>query len=261
MSVRVTILGCGGSGGVPMVGGVWGDCDPSDPRNRRRRPSILVEQGGRKLLVDTSPDLRMQLLDAGVTDVDAVLFTHSHADHCHGLDDLRPLVYVRERPIDAYSDAPTMAALTKRFGYAFESSRQTGALYAAMLNDHVIVPGEPFEAAGFRCVAFEQKHGRMTSLGYRIGPIGYSPDAADIHELGFEILRGVELWVVDCLRHDPHPTHSHFAQTLQWIDRVEPRRSVLTHMNHTLDYADLAARCPVGVEPGYDGLVIDIEHG
>jgi len=259
MTVKVTILGCGGSGGVPLVGNVWGDCDPADPRNRRRRPSILVEEGGRRLLVDTSPDLRLQLLDAGVTDLDAVLFTHSHADHCHGIDDLRPLVYVRERPIDAYSDRDTLAALTHRFDYAFASSRQTGAFYSALLNDHVVTPGEAFEAAGFRCVAFPQTHGQMTTLGFRIGPVGYSPDAAEIDPLGFEALAGVSLWVVDCLRFEPHPTHSHLAQTLEWIERVKPGRAVLTHMNHTLDYATVAAACPEGVEPGYDGLVIELD--
>ncbi len=259
MSIKVTILGCGGSGGVPLVGRVWGDCDPADPRNRRRRPSILVEQDGRRLLVDTSPDLRLQLLDAGVTDLDAVLFTHSHADHCHGIDDLRPLVYVRERPVDAFSDRDTLTALTRRFDYAFASSRQSGGFYSALLNDHVITPGEPFEAAGFRCIAFPQMHGQMTTLGFRIGPVGYSPDAAEIDPLGFEALAGVSLWVVDCLRFEPHPTHSHFAQTLDWIDRVKPARAVLTHMNHTLDYAALAAVCPEGVEPGYDGLVIELD--
>lgn len=258
---RVTVLGCGGSAGVPMVGGVWGACDPANPRNRRRRPSILVERGGRRLLVDTSPDLRQQLLDTAVTDIDAVLFTHTHADHCHGIDDLRPLVYARGRPIDAYGDAATMAALRGRFGYAFEAARSTGAFYDALLDDHVVETGVPFTAAGLTCVAFAQDHGGCTSLGYRIGPIGYSPDAAAIDAAGFAALAGVRLWIVDCLRDEPHPTHAHFARSLAWIERVRPGRAVLTHMNHTLDYDDVRARCPAGVEPGYDGLVIDIPDG
>lgn len=258
MTTRVTILGCGGSAGVPMVGGIWGNCNPANPRNRRRRPSILVERNGRRLLVDTSPDLRMQLLDAEVDDIDAVLFTHTHADHCHGIDDLRPLVYTRRAPIDAYADGPTIDALCQRFDYAFESARATGSFYAALLNDHVIQLGEPFEAAGFTCVAFEQSHGQTSSLGYRIGPVGYSPDAVEIGERDLHTLKGVGLWVVDCLRDAPHPSHAHFDLTMEWIARVRPGRAVLTHMNHTLDYDDAAARCPAGVEPGYDGLVIEV---
>jgi phosphoribosyl 1,2-cyclic phosphate phosphodiesterase len=241
-----------------MVGGIWGNCNPANPRNRRRRPSILVERAGQRLLVDTSPDLRLQLLDAEVEGIDAVLFTHTHADHCHGIDDLRPLRYARESPIDAYADAETMQALTTRFDYAFESTRATGSFYAALLNDHIIEEGEPFEAAGFTCIAFRQEHGQTSSLGYRIGPIGYSPDAVEIDRTGFRALEGIKLWIVDCLRYDPHPSHAHFNLTMEWISRVKPERAVLTHMNHTLDYNDVAARCPVNVEPGYDGLVIEI---
>lgn len=257
--MKVTVLGCGGSGGVPMVGGVWGNCDPDEPRNTRRRPSILVETDGGTLLVDTSPDLRNQLLDAQVRDVDAVLFTHSHADHCHGIDDLRPLIYRRKRPIDAYADAATLAALTNRFDYAFASSRQTGSFYEALLRDHTIPVGESFELLGLPVTAFEQTHGQITTLGYRIGPLGYSPDAAEIGEDGFAILAGVELWIVDCLRYDPHPSHAHFDRTMEWIRRVAPDRAVLTHMNHTLDYNELAARCPDGVQPGHDGLTIELD--
>jgi len=257
-TVRVTILGCGGSGGVPLVGGVWGDCDPMDPRNRRRRPSILVEHAGRRLLVDASPDLRAQLLDAGVRDLDAILFTHAHADHCHGLDDLRALVYARGAPIPAFGTAETLADLTQRFAYAFSSSKATGAFYGALLQDRRITPGQSFAAAGLRCVAFDQDHGAMPTVGFRIGPVGYSPDAAAIPPDGFAFLEGVGLWVVDCLRAAPHPTHAHLERTLSWIARVQPGRAVLTHMNHSLDYAWAAARCPAGVEPGQDGLTIEV---
>ena len=258
MTVTVTILGCGGSGGVPLVGGVWGDCDPNEPRNRRRRPALLVQDEAHTLLVDAGPDLRLQLLDAGVTRVDAVLFTHAHADHCHGLDDLRPLVYVREAPIPAYSDAHTMDELRTRFAYAFESARAPESFYSALMQDHVIEPGVPFTAAGFTCTAFAQDHGPIPTLGFRIGPVGYSPDAVAIGEDGFATLDGIGLWVVDCLRYAPHPTHAHFDRTLSWIERVGPGRAVFTHMNQNLDYNDVRGHCPPGVEPGYDGMVITL---
>jgi phosphoribosyl 1,2-cyclic phosphate phosphodiesterase len=151
-----------------------------------------------------------------------------------------------------------MAALRTRFDYAFESSRATGAFYSALMDDREIEPGRAFTAAGFECVALWQDHGTMPTVGYRIGPIGYSPDAVGINEAGFAILDGVQLWIVDCLRYEPHPTHAHFEKTLGWIERVKPDRAVLTHLNHTLDYNDLAARCPEGVEPGYDGMVLPV---
>lgn len=256
--MKVTVLGCGGSGGVPLVGGVWGNCDPSDPRNRRRRPSMLLEHDGGRMLVDTSPDLRMQLLDAGVDALDAVLFTHAHADHCHGIDDLRPLVYRRHGPIDAYGAAETMDALTHRFDYAFEAAHATGAFYGPLLRGHVVPHYEPFDVCGLTCVGFPQRHGDMPTSGFRIGPVGYSPDAAEIEESALRVLAGVRLWIVDCLRYEPHMTHAHFERTLEWIARVRPERAILTHMNHTLDYEDLAGRCPPGVEPGYDGLVAEV---
>jgi phosphoribosyl 1,2-cyclic phosphate phosphodiesterase len=258
--MKVTILGCGGSGGVPLAGGEpgghWGNCDPDNPKNRRRRVSILVEEGGFAILVDTSPDLRLQILDAGISHLDAVLFTHDHADHCHGLDELRWLVYRRRGPIDAYMDAKTRDELTRRFAYAFASSRDPANIYPPMLEDHVI--DGPFQLGGLPITPFVQGHGRETTLGYRIGRIAYSTDVVNLDEAAFRVLDGVELWIVDCLRNEPHPTHTHFAQTLQWIERVAPGRAVLTHMNHTLDYQELASRCPPGVEPGYDGLVVEI---
>jgi len=256
--MKLRVLGCGGSGGVPLVGGIWGQCDPADPRNRRRRPSILVEHEGATILVDTSPDLREQLLDAGTSKVDAVLFTHTHADHCHGLDDLRPLVYRRDRPIPAYADSETLANLHRRFGYAFDGAQSTGAVYSALLESHEIRLETPFEVGGLSCVAFEQGHGPITTLGYRIGPIGYSPDAHTIPENGFAALDGISVWIVDCLRYAPHPSHAHFERTMGWIERVQPQRAILTHMNHTLDYGELAADCPAGVEPGIDGMVFEV---
>ena len=259
--MRVTILGCGGSGGVPYAdgtpGGDWGACDPGNPKNRRRRVSILVEQGATCLLVDTSPDLREQLLDAKVTRLDAVLFTHAHADHCHGLDDLRPLTNRRRTQIDAYMDRATQDSLTARFAYAFVSSCEPGSLYPPLFNDQVI--DGPLSLGGIEITAFVQGHGDGTSLGYRFGPVAYSTDVVSLDEAAFAALAGVQLWIVDCLRERPHPTHSHLAQTLDWIGRVGPARALLTHMNHQIDYEELKSRCPPGVEPAYDGMVVEVD--
>ncbi|MFQ5773147.1 MAG: MBL fold metallo-hydrolase [Kiloniellaceae bacterium] len=258
--MKVTVLGCGGSGGVPYVdgtpGGNWGRCDPGNPRNRRRRVSILVEQGGTVLLVDTSPDLRAQLLDAGVSRLDAVLFTHAHADHAHGLDELRGLVYARRAPLEAYMDEATHAELTARFAYAFASSRDPRNPYRPLFTDHVI--NGPFRVGALDIIPFTQGHGLETTLGLRFGPVAYSTDVSALDEAAFAALEGLEVWIVDCLRDAPHPTHSHLAQTLAWIARVRPERAVLTHMNHQIDYEDLRSRCPPGVEPAYDGMVIEV---
>ena len=264
--MKLTVLGCGGSGGVPLAGrdpgGYWGNADPNNPKNRRSRVSVLVEAGGgqgskpTRMLIDTSPDLRQQILDNGIHDLDAVLFTHAHADHCHGLDELRGIVYGRGAPIDAYMDARTHALLTTRFDYAFASSRGPSNLYPALMTDHVVAG--TFSIGAIAVQSFEQQHGPDFSIGYRIGDVAYSTDAKSLDENAFTILQGVKLWVVDCLRDDPHPTHSHTAQTLEWIARVKPERAILTHMNERLDYDDLLARCPPGVEPGYDGLVVEI---
>lgn len=271
--MKVTILGCGGSGGVPVVGGVvggnWGACDPSNPRNRRRRVSILVEdgpaakdpaettaaeEGGTVLLVDASPDLRLQLLDSGTVRLDAVLFTHAHADHCHGVDELRSLAYVNRGPIDAFMDAQTRRELTAKFDYVFTSSCEPDTLYRPILNDRLIEG--PFSVGEIQVTPFAQGHGGVTTLGFRFGPVAYSTDVVELDDAAFAALADVEVWIVDCLRIDPHPTHSHLAQTLAWIERVQPKRAILTHMNHQTDYEDLKSRCPANVEPGYDGLVI-----
>lgn len=258
--MKVTLLGCGGSGGVPMAGsepgGTWGNCDPNNPKNRRRRVSVLVQQGGTTVLVDTSPDLRLQMLDAGVTDLDAVLYTHGHGDHCHGIDDLRWFVYARGVPIPAYMNAATRQKMVRRFDYAFESSAKPSSLYKPLLDDHTIEG--PFEVGALGVMPFTQSHGQETTLGYRFGPAAYSTDVVELDDAAFEALAGVELWIVDCLRMAPHPTHAHFNKTLEWIERVKPKRAILTHMNHTLDYDTLAALCPPGVEPGYDGLVVEL---
>ena len=253
--MRVRILGCGGSGGVPLVGGVWGACDPAEPRNRRRRASVLVEDGPTTLLIDTSPDLREQLLDAGTKRLDAVLFTHAHADHLHGIDDLRGMNRLMRANLPVYADARTLAVIAERFDYVFRPLEEGASFYKPTLTEHVIEG--PFTVAGIDVVPFVQDHGFSKTLGFRIGGMGYSTDVVDLDEAAFAALAGIELWIVDCLRYDPHPTHSHLEKTLSWIARVKPHRAVLTHMDVPLDYATLRGRLPPGVEPGYDGLTLE----
>ncbi len=263
--MKITMLGCGGSGGVPLAdgtpGGHWGDCDPENPRNRRRRVSVMVEghaAGQGTLIIDCSPDLRQQLLNHPVERLDAVLLTHAHADHVHGIDDLRAYTYRQRQAIPAFMDEATHRSMIRRFDYVFTSSHTESYLYPALLEDRVIVAGTPFEAAGYAVTPFRQKHGQAHSLGFRIGGFAYSTDVSDLDEAAFSGLEGLDLWIVDCLRFEPHPTHSHFERTLAWIERIKPKRAVLTHMNHSTDFAVLASRCPAGVEPGYDGLMVTL---
>lgn len=254
--MRVTLLGCGASTGVPTIGPDWGRCDPSDRRNRRRRVSVLVEVGTLTILIDTSPDLREQLIDARVSRLDAVVVTHAHADHLHGIDDLRSVNRLMQKPIPLYADAKTLAEIRRRFGYVLEPVPEPGRYYKPTLLPHEIVG--PFEIQGIPIVPFAQDHGFSTTLGLRIGGFAYSTDVTELDETAFAAIEGVELWVVDCLRREPHPTHSHLAKTLSWIARLHPRRAVLTHMDQSMDYRELSAELPPEVEPGQDGLVIDL---
>lgn len=259
--MRVTILGSGGSGGVPLIGNHWGKCDPANPKNRRRRVSVLVEAEHRTLLIDTSPDCRAQLLDAGVKRVDAVLYTHDHADHVHGIDDLR---FVRKSleapPIPTFGTAETLEAIAERFAYAFRQFEHgSNHLYRPYLEARPVGYGESFTASGFPVIAFRQDHGFGTeTTGYRVGGMAYSTDAVDLPEESFAFLEGLELWIVDCLRFEPHMTHATFDKALGWIDRVKPKRAVLTHLNQSVDYETIAKRCPPGVEPAYDGLAFEL---
>ena len=268
MSVEVTILGCGSSGGVPRIGGAdgsgfWGACDPADPKNRRKRCSILVRQrsaaGVTDVLVDTSPDMKDQLIDARVTKLDGVLLTHDHADQLHGLDDLRQLALIQRRRIDVHSDAQTFIGVLQRFGYCF--LQPEGSDYPPILNAKTIPePFAPFAIAGqggdLPVLAFGQRHGRIRSLGFRFGPLAYSPDVDGLDDAAFEALEGVECWIVDALRYTPHPSHAHLARTLEWIARVKPRHAVLTNMHVDLDHAKLKAELPAGVEPAHDGMIL-----
>jgi phosphoribosyl 1,2-cyclic phosphate phosphodiesterase len=254
--MRVTVLGCGPSTGVPVIGRNWGRCDPNDRRNRRRRVSVLVEIGAVVILIDTSPDLREQLLDADVARLDAVLLTHAHADHLHGIDDLRSVNRLMQSAIPLYADAQTLAEVGRRFDYVLKPIEEPGRYYKPVLVPHEIVG--PFELHGVPIVPFVQDHGFSTTLGIRIGEMAYSTDVVELDDKAFAAIAGIELWIVDCLRREPHPTHSHLAKTLSWIARVQPRRAVLTHMDQNLDYRELSAELPRGVEPGQDGLVIEL---
>jgi len=254
--MKATILGCGPSTGVPAIGPDWGACDPDDPRNRRRRASLLIECRGTTLLIDTSPDLREQLLDAQAGRVDAVILTHAHADHLHGIDDLRSVNRLMNRAIPLYAEERSLAEIRQRFGYALEPVPPGGMFFKPTVTPRVI--DGPFVAAGIPITPFAQDHGFSTTLGLRIGALGYSTDVTELDEAAFAALAGVEVWIVDCLRYEPHPTHSHLAKTLAWIARVRPKRAILTHMDRPLDYRDLAARLPPGVEPGQDGLVVEL---
>jgi phosphoribosyl 1,2-cyclic phosphate phosphodiesterase len=254
--MRVTMLGCGPSWGVPRIGGDWGACDPGNPKNRRRRVSILVEDGGATLLVDTSPDLREQLLDAAVKRIDAVLFTHAHADHLHGIDDLRSVNRMMGKALPIYADTGTMEEIRRRFGYVLSPPPEEAKslFYKPVLDAHEI--DGPFTAAGIPVTPFVQDHGFSRTLGFRFGRFAYSTDVFELDEAAFAALAGIEVWIVDCIRREPHVTHSHVEKTLGWIARLKPRRAILTHMDQSLDYETLRRVLPDGVEPGYDGLVI-----
>jgi len=259
--MRVTILGCGSSSGVPLLGCDCRVCTASDLRNRRLRASILVERGPTAVLVDSSPDLRAQLLSQDVKRLDAVLYTHFHADHVHGIDELRSINFLMKRPLAAYGDRDTLARIQDRFGYIFEPpTPEEGPWYRPRLEPRVI--DGPFQVGTLGVTPFTQLHGavpdRHPTLGFRFGAFAYSTDVKELTEESFAALAGVEVWAVDCLSERPSPAHSHLDQTLDWIRHVQPRRAILTHMSHTLDYASLAARLPPGVEPAYDGMVVEL---
>jgi phosphoribosyl 1,2-cyclic phosphate phosphodiesterase len=254
--MKITMLGCGPSTGIPAIGPDWGACDPSDPRNRRRRASLLIESRGKIVLIDTSPDMREQLLGANVSHLDAIIMTHAHADHLHGLDDLRALNRLMGRAVPLYADRKTMDEIERRFGYALDPVPPGGFFYKPTVTPQLI--DGPFHAAGLPIVPFAQDHGYSKTLGFRIGALGYSTDVVELDDAAFVALAGIDVWIVDCLRYEVHTTHSHLDKTLGWIERVKPRRAILTHMDRQLDYSQLAARLPSGVEPGQDGLVIEL---
>jgi phosphoribosyl 1,2-cyclic phosphate phosphodiesterase len=256
--MKVRILGCGSSSGVPVIGCKCRVCTSANPRNKRTRVSIAVEHGATRVLVDASPDFRQQFLAADLASVDAVILTHGHADHVHGLDDLRSINYHRNTPLDLWAAPDCLAEVQRRFGYAFDPPSPSGIWYVPSLVPRPI--DGPFTIGDLAVVPFQQDHGggRDPVLGLRFGKFAYSTDVKHMPEAAFAALAGVEVWVVDCLMEKPNFAHSDLAQTLGWVERVGARRAILTHMNHSVDYDDWAKRLPPGVEPGYDGQVIDV---
>jgi phosphoribosyl 1,2-cyclic phosphate phosphodiesterase len=259
VSLEFTILGCGSSGGVPRADGNWGDCDPSEPKNRRSRCSLLVRhgqgQGATTVVVDTSPDFRLQCIDAQVRRLDAVLYTHDHADQAHGIDDARAFFLQDRRRIPTWMDAATLDSLTRRFAYIFET--QGG--YPAIMEPMLIPPhGASWSVTGpggdIPITTFDVEHGEIRSVGYRFGGVAYTPDVSGIPEQSFAALGGLDVWIVDALRWTTHPSHSHVEQTLEWIARAKPRKAILTNMHIDIDYNAISSKLPSNVIPAFDGM-------
>ena len=252
--MKVRMLGCGTSSGVPRIGNNWGACDPNEPKNRRRRVSILVEQDERRVLVDTSPDLREQLLDASVSTLDAVIWTHDHADHCHGIDDLRQIFHISRQPVQGYARADTLASLRERFAYVFEGREG----YPPTVDPKLL--GNTLAIGGLDVITVDQPHGPITSVGLRFEAdgrsIGYSTDFNAMTPEMMSLYEGIDLWIVEALRAKPHPTHPHLGQVLEWIAQLRVGRAILTNMDHSMDYRQLRDALPPNVVPGFDGLEV-----
>ncbi|MDB6177059.1 MBL fold metallo-hydrolase [Paracoccus sp. Z330] len=261
--IRATILGCGSSGGVPRLGNRWGACDPANPRNRRRRCSLLLERQGSggitQVLIDTGPDMVPQLLDAGVATLDAVIYTHAHADHVHGIDDLRQLVFNAKKRMPVWADGPTSAALTERFGYIFQTPE--GSFYPPIADLHRIDGPVTITGPGGEIVLhpFSVQHGEISALGFRIGELVYLPDVSEIPESAWPVISDAKIFICDALRHDPHPSHAHLDKTLDWLMRSRATKGVLTNMHIDMDYDDVMARTPDHIVPAYDGMMLEIE--
>ncbi|NHN87593.1 MBL fold metallo-hydrolase [Acetobacter conturbans] len=258
-TLTITVLGCGGSSGVPLIGGPdgrgeWGDCDPNESRNRRTRASIVIQgPDGRRLLVDTGPDMRNQLIANGIPYADAIFYTHSHADHIAGLDDVRPFNWALGRPVEAFGTQETLTDIRNRFDYAFRPWTPKDAFRPGM-EERVIVPGQRLDVVGLSLDVFEQVHGRITTLGFRCGGFAYCTDVVELAEETFSLLEGVDTWMVDCLQMKPHSAHAWLERVLEWRDRIRPRRTILTHLGPFMDWATMELALPEGVEAAFDGL-------
>jgi len=258
--ISFRILGCGSSGGVPRLGGQWGNCDPDNPKNRRQRCALLITRsdtgGATRVLIDTGPDLRNQLLDAGVGTLDAVVYTHGHADHVHGIDDLRMICFNMRTRLQVWADGATSNDLLGRFGYAFV--QPSGSNYPPICELNTIKGDFTVDGLGgpITLTPFEVKHGNIDALGFRINDVAYLPDVSDIPAKTWPQLQNLKCWIVDALRHEPHPTHAHLAKTLDWIGQVAPDQAVLTNMHNDLDYAAVQAETPDHVRPAFDGMTL-----
>jgi phosphoribosyl 1,2-cyclic phosphate phosphodiesterase len=258
--MKITVLGCGGAGGVPMLSVGWKDCDPNNPKNFRLRPSILVEQDDIKILVDTSPDLRMQLLNSKTMKLDAVLYTHRHADHIHGIDDLREINRAMYAPLPIYADDITMNALKNSFSYVFKGIKDVdkATYFRPCVEPNIITPFKPFNVKGIEIIPLLQNHGYMDSLGFKFGnKFAYSTDILDMSDESLNMLHGLDLWIVSCYSFDPHPTHAHLDKVLEWMDIIKPKQTVITHMSPRIDYEELNKILPDNAEPAYDGMILN----
>jgi phosphoribosyl 1,2-cyclic phosphate phosphodiesterase len=263
--LRFTMLGCGSSPGVPRPNGDWGACNPDEPKNRRRRSALLVqrigETGTTTVVIDTGPDFREQMIDAKVTHIDGVVYTHAHADHIHGIDDLRSFVLATKKRAQIYADERTLQHLTTAFNYIFE--RQKGSDYPPIVDTHMIETGKDFTIAGkggaITLTPFGLQHGPIRIKGFRIGGLAYCTDVSGFPDKTLPLVTGADVLIIGALQHDPHPSHFTLGQALDWIERLKPKRAVLTHMHIPLDYETVLKTTPDHVEPGHDGLVIEFE--
>jgi phosphoribosyl 1,2-cyclic phosphate phosphodiesterase len=263
LTLRLTILGCGSSGGVPRIAEGWGACDPANPKNRRRRCSVLIEslgpRGATTVLVDTSPDLREQLIGVGVKRLDGVLMSHPHADHTHGIDDLRPLCLAMRRPLDIYMNETTSLRVTDAFAYIFHTPE--GSSYPPIAREHRLLAGQLCRIEGpggaIEATPFDLAHGDIDALGFRIGALAYTPDVKRIPEASRAFLEGLDVWIIDALRYRPHPSHFNLDEALSWIEAMRPRRAILTNLHTDLDYGTLRASLPEHVTPAYDGMRVE----
>jgi phosphoribosyl 1,2-cyclic phosphate phosphodiesterase len=259
--MKITILGCGSSGGVPRVGGDWGACDPNNPKNRRRRCSLLLEQGDNEkttVVIDTSPDMREQMLSADVKHIDGVWYTHEHADHTHGIDELRGFFLRQRKRIPVWAETTTANMLMTRFAYCVVQA--PGSDYPPILDLKTITAGTPVTTSGaggaISALPFTVQHGNIHALGFRMGDVAYTPDVSDIPKESFGALEGLDVWIVDALRPTPHSSHFSLPETLQWIEKLQPKEAILTNMHIDLDYATIKDQIPKNIVPAFDGLSI-----
>lgn len=254
--MKLTMMGAGASSGVPYVTGDWGACDPNEPKNRRRRASVLLEIDGARIVVDTGPDFREQFVDAGSGPIDGIIYTHAHADHVHGVDDIRGINAMMRRQIPAYGYQECLEEIQKRFAYVFAPFEERRGWFRPYLGANPVSDGA-LRIGAAEVQIFEQDHGVCRTIGIRAGDIAYSTDVVRLDDAALRALKGVKTWIIGCLRKEPHFVHAGLPQVLDWADRIGPERVILTHMNATMDYATLSAELPEGIEPGYDGLQIE----